>query len=912
MNPVIRLLAATALTGLTQSALTESARAQQTAAQDDAEPMEILVTGTRLPGAVLGDIKPEITFSPADVRSLGVSSVSELVSELAAQTGSGQGRGGEAPIVLLNGGRISGFSEVRDIPSEAIARVEILPEEVALKYGYRATQKVMNIVLRRRFRAVTVELEGTQPTEGGQWAGEAGSTLFRTGTNGRLNMALDYERASALTEAERGIIQQASAWPYAVGGNISAISAGAEIDPALSLLKGGLTSIAGVPGSALTRVPTLADFAVGAVNSTDMGAYRTLQAETETVKANAVFARPLSGGTSLSVNAGLTYNESAGMRGLGTASLILPAASPWSPFAGDTRLNLSLAEFGALEDRSRDWSGHVGAMLNGMVGGWTWNLTGNLDHAQSRSRNETGYDLSAAQTALAALDPLFNPYAPLSSALAGDVRTNSARSRATSGDATLVLSGTAFSMPAGKAALTLTLGGKAIGLDSRSIRNGVDSAANLSRTEGNSQISLDLPIASRKEGVLSALGELSVNLNAGYDQLSDAGGQRLIGAGLNWTPIKPLSFILSWNRDEGAPTIQQLGNPQSLNSGVRVYDYVRGETVDITRTTGGNPLLGADDRRVIKLGMTLKPFSKTDLSFTANYTDSRITDPIAGFPAATAAIQAAFPSRFTRDASGRLTAIDARPVNFDQSDQKELRWGFNFSKQLAAPKPPPGGWRPPGMPRREGEGSAPSMQDAMRVLGAGAPGGSPPHGAGGPGTGAGAGPGGGPPRGFGGGGMRGTRMNLSVYHTLRIADRILIAPGGPELDLLNGDATGGTGGVSRHEVRVQGGVMHNGMGLRLNATWRSGSTVDSGAETLHFSDLATINLRLFANLGLQRALVEKVPFLRGTRISIGVNNLFNSRQRVRDGSGVTPLGFQPAYLDPLGRTVSLSFRKLMF
>ncbi|HMT44713.1 MAG TPA: TonB-dependent receptor, partial [Chakrabartia sp.] len=298
MNPVIRLLAATALTGLTQSALTESARAQQTAAQDDAEPMEILVTGTRLPGAVLGDIKPEITFSPADVRSLGVSSVSELVSELAAQTGSGQGRGGEAPIVLLNGGRISGFSEVRDIPSEAIARVEILPEEVALKYGYRATQKVMNIVLRRRFRAVTVELEGTLPTEGGQWAGEAGSTLFRTGTNGRLNLALDYERASALTEAERGIIQQASAWPYAAGGNISAISAGAEIDPALSLLKGGLTSVAGVPGSALTRVPTLADFAAGAVNSTDMGAYRTLQAETETVKANAVFARPLSGGTS--------------------------------------------------------------------------------------------------------------------------------------------------------------------------------------------------------------------------------------------------------------------------------------------------------------------------------------------------------------------------------------------------------------------------------------------------------------------------------------------------------------------------------------------------------------------------------------------------------------------------------------
>ena len=51
-------------------------------------------------------------------------------------------------MLLLNGQRISGFRELRDIPTEAIERVEILPEEVALKYGYSANQKVVNIVLR--------------------------------------------------------------------------------------------------------------------------------------------------------------------------------------------------------------------------------------------------------------------------------------------------------------------------------------------------------------------------------------------------------------------------------------------------------------------------------------------------------------------------------------------------------------------------------------------------------------------------------------------------------------------------------------------------------------------------------------------------------------------------------------------
>ena len=79
-----------------------------------------------------------------------------MLEALAPQIGSAQGRGGGAPDPALNGQRISGFRELRDIPTEAISRVEILPEEVALKYGYRADQKVVNIVLRQRFRSTAV------------------------------------------------------------------------------------------------------------------------------------------------------------------------------------------------------------------------------------------------------------------------------------------------------------------------------------------------------------------------------------------------------------------------------------------------------------------------------------------------------------------------------------------------------------------------------------------------------------------------------------------------------------------------------------------------------------------------------------------------------------------------------------
>ena len=79
-------------------------------------------------GAVVGDIPPEIQLGPREIRALGVSSVAELLDALAPQTGSGRGRGGGRPITLVNGQRISSFSEIRDLPPEAILRVDILPE----------------------------------------------------------------------------------------------------------------------------------------------------------------------------------------------------------------------------------------------------------------------------------------------------------------------------------------------------------------------------------------------------------------------------------------------------------------------------------------------------------------------------------------------------------------------------------------------------------------------------------------------------------------------------------------------------------------------------------------------------------------------------------------------------------------
>jgi hypothetical protein len=41
-----------------------------------------------------------------------------------------------------------------------------------------------------------------------------------------------------------------------------------------------------------------------------------------------------------------------------------------------------------------------------------------------------------------------------------------------------------------------------------------------------------------------------------------------------------------------------------------------------------------------------------------------------------------------------------------------------------------------------------------------------------------------------------------------------------------------------------------------------------------------------------------------------VNNIFDTKPKVRDAAGGVPFNYQPDLLDPLGQTISVSIRKL--
>ena len=776
--------------------------------EDEGE--EIVVTGVRR-GTVIGDIPPENTLTARDVRATGATDITELLDALAPQIGSARGRGGERPVLLLNGQRISSFREMRDIPTEAIERVDILPEEVALKYGYRADQRVVNIVLRPRFRSTVVQVKGGGATEGNYGSGELDADRLVIGENGRTMFSIDADGNDDLLEANRDI----------------------RLDPDS--------------------------------DEPDERAFRTLVGSRQYVRAGATMNRQILGDVSGTFNGEFEQN------------------------VGRTLFGLSDAALEPLVRNKTSKTAHLGAAINWNKGKWRWSATGNADLERSVTRSDR----------------------------ADETESDRSRTFTSSADADVTANGPLFKLPAGDASMTVRLGASTFNRDIDQRIESESFEAELSRTRGSGSVNVDLPI-SRRNRDFSALGNLTLNGNAEVEQLSDFGTLTTIGAGLNWSPVDRLSFLASWTREEGAPSVSQLGDPILETPETRVFDFTTGETVLVNAITGGNPDLLADKRNVMKIGGNWKPFEETDLRLRAEYVRSRLDRPVSSFPGVSAELEEAFPDRFVRDEDGQLVSVDFRPVNYDEARRDTFRWGFDFTKPLKSARPSQAAIERL-RARRAAERGQAANQTAQNAPSGSAPeGGPPPEGAG-PHPGGSGEDGGGFGRGGGGGGFggrfgggrQGGRLQLSVTHTLNLVDEVTIAPGIPKLDYLDGDAVGSTGGRSRHEIEAQAGYFNNGLGARLSANWRSATRVDSTeGDDLRFSSLATFNLRMFANLGERLDLVSKHPWLRGTSVRFEVNNLFDAKPEVRNSSGGVPFSYQPDLLDPLGRTVSISFRKL--
>ncbi len=917
-----------------------------TGASDD----EIVVRGERIRGQLLVEQAPLLELNETDIAAEGVTSVADLVTQVTNQTGSARGRGGGGrPVILVNGIRIGSFRELASYPPEALARVEVFPEEVAQRFGFSPDRRVINLILKENYSSREVELEFEGPSRGGYMALEQEFGVLQIADGGRINANIEARDTSILTEAERDVIQT----------------------------DGSVSDVATDPNPA---------------------EFRSLVPDGFSLEANVSWAKALiESGTSVSANFNYNRDQSRSLSGLNSIQLTDAAGAS---------LFRTFGEEDPLERRTSTDTYALAGSFTRPLGALRLTATFDASLEEEETEIDRRFDTSAFEAEALAGTLALDGALPTSADAGLDLaftRNWSATSKAT-------IRGPLANLPGGEVITTLDLGYSWNRIESEDTRTVQETA--LTRGDLEAGLNMVVPLTSRRNGFADALGSFTLNAQAGIDELSDFGTLTDWSAGLTWAPFDNLDLSATYIRREVAPSLGNLGDPQVTTFNVPVFDFVNGETVLASVVTGGNPDLLAETQADWKFGANWELSFWDNTRFNVEYIRNRSDNVTNAFPVLTDEIEAAFPDRVTRNASGTLVALDQRPVTFAETRSDRLQftlstrgsWGQGSGRpgsgrpdgagQGGRGGPPPGvGGRPqggspggpPGGAAGFGRGGAPSeeqraqmMQFRERICGddglqlltqlvqaieggqdlsamipnfnpqrferilsrmrdesgaippeniarfrdrfcsmdpssfRGGPGqasqGRP--GAGGPPDAARGGPPGNPlTRGFGRDG-RG-RYFLNLTHSLELENEILVAPGGPVLDLLDGDATGQFG-QARHSTRLEGGVFRNGMGLRVSGRYSGPSRIDGtglqGSTDLFFGDLVTLDLRFFGDIG--RLLGKQEGFLQGLRFALRADNIFDTRRDVTDANGDTPINYQPFVIDPTGRFLGIDIRKI--
>jgi uncharacterized membrane protein YgcG len=922
---------------------------------------EIIVSGQRLRGQLVVDQAPLLQLDEQAIAAEGVTSITDLIAQISAQTGSARGRGGGQPVILVNGIRIGSFREFANYPPEALARVEVFPEEVAQRFGFPPDRRVINLILKENYSNRRADLEFETPSRGGYTRNEQQFGVLKIADGGRINANIEVEDTSLLTEDERDIRQT----------------------------EGSVSDISGDP---------------------DQARFRSLLADTFDLEANLSWAKAIiDSGTSLSANINYERNESRSLDGLNTVVLTDDPnqAGIVRTFGADT----PLARRSSTDTISA--AGSVTRPVN------RFRLTSTFDGSLAETETEIDkrFDTQPLRDAALAGTLALDGPLPTNAAAGFDV----ARNRVINGQSLTTLEGPLGELPAGEVLATFDVGLDWRRIESADTRSAVD--VGLTRRQLSSGANVVIPITNRRTGVADALGTFTLNVQVGVEDLSDFGTLGDWNAGLNWEPFDGLALSATYIWREVAPSLGALGNPTIVNFNVPVFDFTRGESVLADVTTGGNPDLPAETQRDWKFAANWQLPFWDSTRLTVEYIRNRSDDVVSGFPQITPEIEAAFPGRVTRDVDGRLIAVDRRSVSFSETRADRLQFTFSTSGSIGAPArgeggrggfggggrsdgrsgggapagaaqpapPQSGAGVPPAGAARFGSGAAPSPEqreqfmafrarlcaddglaflvklvaaidsgadisaefpgidparlqpmlarlrgadgaiDPARLaefrtricsidpamMGGGAPGGASGGASGGAPQQAAAG--GGAPSGGGapafnplaGRNFAGWRYFFNLNHTLELDNEILIAPGLDPLNQLDGEATGAFG-FPRHSSRLEAGLFGKGLGFRLSGIYTGKTRLDGsglpGSNDLFFDDIATFNLRVFANMGEITGKNDGV--FKDFRVSLVADNVFDAQRKVRDANGDTPINYQPFVIDPLGLYLGIDLRKL--
>jgi hypothetical protein len=642
---------------------------------------EIIVRSGRVRGQLFVDQAPLLQLDEEAIAAEGVTSITDLIAQISARTGSARGRGdGGRPVILVNGIRIGSFREFANYPPEALARVEVFPEEVAQRFGFPPDRRVINLILKDNYSNRQLDLEFEAPSRGGYSRNEQQIGILRIANGGRINANIQVEDTTLLTEAERGVPQT----------------------------EGSQSAVAGDP---------------------DQADFRSLLADTFGLDANVSWAKAIvESGTSLSANLNYARAESRSLDGLNSVTL-----------TDDPDVEGIVRTFGAdtpLARRTSSDTVSAAGSINQPVG--AFRLTTTFDGSFSETETEIDRRLGTDQ-----LQVLRDAALAGTLAVTGPLPTNTAngfdiaRRRTITTETQATLEGPLATLPAGAVLATFDLGLDWRRIESSDTRSAT--GAELTRRRLSTGANLVVPLTSTRGEFLDALGDFTLNLQAGLEDLSDFGLLGDWNAGITWKPTDGLDLSATYIWREVAPSLSALGDPQVTNFNVPVFDFVRGETVLAEVLTGGNQTLPPETQRDWKFSANWElPFWK-DSRLTVDYIMNRSDDVVSGFPQITAETEAAFPGRITRDADGRVVRVDRRSVSFAETRADRLQFTFSTNGSIGGGEGGGGGLGGGRFGGGGGGGGAPAApaaaQPAPPTTGAPAPAGPGGAPAGGPGSG---------------------------------------------------------------------------------------------------------------------------------------------------------------------------------
>jgi hypothetical protein len=598
---------------------------------------EIVVRSGRIKGQLLVDQAPLLQLDETQIAAEGVTSITELIAQISARTGSARGRGGGGqPVILVNGIRIGSFREFANYPPEALARVEVFPEETAQRFGFPPDRRVINLILKDNYSNRQADFEFEAPSRGGYSRIEQQLGILKIANGGRINANVRVQDTTLLTEAERNVPQTA----------------------------GSQSQVAGDP---------------------DQAEFRSLLADTFGLDANVSWAKAIiDSGTSLAANLNYARNESRSLDGLNSVTLTGPTgASAFRTFGAETPLARRTSSDAVAA------AGSINRPING------FRLTTTFDGSYSETETEIDRRQSAAQ-----VDVYRNAAAAGTLAVTGPLPTRAengfdvALRKTITTETQSTLEGPIGMLPAGEVLATFDLGLDWRRIESSDTRSQI--GAELTRRRLSTGANLVLPLTSEREGFADALGSFTLNLQAGAEDLSDLGLLGDWNAGITWAPLKGLDLSATYIWREVAPSLSTLGDPQVTNFNVPVFDFVRGETVLATVLTGGNPDLPPETQRDWKFSANWElPFWEGS-RLAVDYIINRSDNVVSGFPQITAETEAAFPGRITRDANGRVVRVDRRAVSFAETRADRIQFTFSTNGSIGAPAG--GGFGGPGGP----------------------------------------------------------------------------------------------------------------------------------------------------------------------------------------------------------------------